>query len=72
MDQARLDIENRLVPKGEKVTRHLTLPSEGKTLEWILQEMDTMDTELGGEVNSWKQGKLSGAVYRTDFALLHV
>ncbi|KAF8907824.1 pyridoxal phosphate-dependent transferase [Gymnopilus junonius] len=63
MDKAKLDIENRLLPKGANVTRHLSLPSEGKTLEWILQEMDNMDTEMGGLADSWKQGKLSGAVY---------
>jgi len=65
MDQAKLDIENRLVPKGANVVRHLSLPSEGRDLEWILKEMDTMDIEMGGTADSWKQGKLSGAVYRT-------
>lgn len=64
MEQARLDIENRLVPKGASVTRHLSLPSEGKSLAWILQEMDKMDVELGGSAESWREGKLSGAVYR--------
>jgi len=64
MDQAKLDIENRLVPKGANVVRHLSLPSEGRNLEWILKEMDTMDIEMGGTTDSWKQGKLSGAVYR--------
>lgn len=64
MDQARLDIEKRLVPQGANVTRHLALPSEGKSLEWILQEMEKMDTELGTTTDSWRDGKLSGAVYR--------
>ena len=64
MDQAKLDIENPLVPKGANVVRHLSLPSEGRDLEWILKEMDTMDIEMGGTTDSWKQGKLSGAVYR--------
>ena len=64
MDQAKVDIENRLVPKGANVTRHLALPSDSKSLEWILQEMDKMDTEMGGSVESWREGKLSGAVYR--------
>ncbi|KAF9541396.1 PLP-dependent transferase [Agrocybe pediades] len=63
MGAAKLDIENKLVPKGANVTRHLSLPSDGKSLEWILAEMDKMDTEMGGSVDSWKQGKLSGAVY---------
>jgi len=67
MGAAKLDIENRLVPKGANVTRHLSLPSDGKSLEWILEEMDKMDTEMGGSVESWRQGKLSGAVYRELF-----
>ncbi|KAG1725430.1 PLP-dependent transferase [Suillus paluster] len=56
MDKARLDIEDKLVPKGATVSRHLALPEEGKSLEWILSEMTKMDGELG-------HGKLSGAVY---------
>ena len=51
------DIENRLVPKGANVVRHLSLPSEGRDLEWILKEVDTMDIEMGGTTDSWKQGK---------------
>ena len=64
MDKAKLDIEKKLVPQGPGVSRHLFLPHDGKTLEWILEEMKVMDTEMGGEVDVWKQGKLSGAVYR--------
>jgi sphinganine-1-phosphate aldolase len=63
MDKAKLGIENKLVPKGTDVTRHLSLPNEGKSLEWILEEMDKMDGELGTQAN-WRLGKLSGAVYR--------
>ncbi|KAK0448712.1 pyridoxal phosphate-dependent transferase [Armillaria borealis] len=62
MDQAKLDIENKLVPKGAEVVRHLSLPEEGKSLEWILAEMDKMDTELENR-GDWRHGKLSGAVY---------
>ncbi|KAF7321892.1 Sphinganine-1-phosphate aldolase [Mycena kentingensis (nom. inval.)] len=61
MDKAKLDIEDKLVPKGPDVTRHLTLPAEGQSLEWILAEMDKMDNELSH--TSWKKGKISGAVY---------
>jgi sphinganine-1-phosphate aldolase len=64
MDKAKLDIENRLVPKGAEVTRHLKLPDEGKSPEWILAEMENMDRELGTQAH-WRHGKLSGAVYRT-------
>lgn len=63
MDKAKLDIENKLVPKGADVCRHLTLPTQGQSAEWILEEMSKMDLELGNA--SWKNGKLSGAVYRT-------
>ncbi|KAF9264156.1 PLP-dependent transferase [Marasmius fiardii PR-910] len=62
LGQARIEIENRLVPKGPNVIRHLELPAEGQTLEWILAEMDKMDSESPSHTN-WKQGKLSGAVY---------
>ncbi|KAJ7045863.1 pyridoxal phosphate-dependent transferase [Mycena alexandri] len=61
MDKAKLDIEKQLVPQGTDVTRHLTLPEEGQTPEWILAEMDKMDKEKS--TASWKLGKLSGAVY---------
>ncbi len=64
MDKAKLDIEKKLIPQGPNVIRHLSLPHDGKTLEWILEEMEVMDTEMGGQVDAWKQGKLSGAVYR--------
>jgi sphinganine-1-phosphate aldolase len=64
MGKARLDIENKLVPKGPNVTRHLALPDDGKSLEWILAEMEKMDVELNGQSGIWNQGKLSGAVYR--------
>jgi len=67
MGRAKLDIEKKFVPKGPSVVRHLSLPLEGKSLEWILDEMQVMDTEMGGLTNSWKQGKLSGAVYRKYF-----
>jgi sphinganine-1-phosphate aldolase len=63
--KAKLDIESKLLPKGKNVVRHLSLPSQGKALDWILEEMNTMDTEMGGTLEPWNQGKLSGAVYRS-------
>jgi len=65
MDKAKLDIEDRLLPKGKDVVRHLSLPAQGRSLEWILEEMKNMDTEMGGNIQPWNQGKISGAVYRT-------
>lgn len=67
MDRAKIDIEKKLVPQGPGVVRHLSLPLEGKSLEWIINEMELMDTEMGSQTDSWKQGKLSGAVYRRSF-----
>lgn len=63
MGKAKLDIENKLVPKGPNVVRHLALPDEGKSLEWILAEMEKMDNELD-RTSDWRAGKVSGAVYR--------
>jgi sphinganine-1-phosphate aldolase len=62
MNQAKLEIEDKLVPKGPSVVRHLTLPEEGKPLEWILAEMDKMDHEMEHS-SDWHHGKVSGAVY---------
>ncbi|KIJ60028.1 hypothetical protein HYDPIDRAFT_32607 [Hydnomerulius pinastri MD-312] len=62
MGKVRLDIEDKLVPKGAEVSRHLSLPAEGKSVEWILAEMAKMDNELGPHAD-WRHGKISGAVY---------
>jgi len=71
MDKAKLDIENKLIPKGAGVTRHLTLPAEGRSSEWIIAEMDKMDRESSAH-SDWRNGKLSGGVYRTQFIAFHV
>ncbi|KAG8965712.1 hypothetical protein FRC03_000252 [Tulasnella sp. 419] len=65
MAQARKDIENKLVPKGPSVIRHLVLPSEGRSLDWIMEEMERMDLQTGGPSGNdhYRTGKLSGAVY---------
>ncbi|KAF8547229.1 PLP-dependent transferase [Imleria badia] len=62
LGKVRADIEDKLVPKGGEITRHLALPAQGKSSEWILQEMARMDKELGTHTD-WRQGKISGAVY---------
>ena len=70
MAQARRDIEKKLIPSGSQVVRHLSLPSEGQTKDWILSEMDRMDgychsfDNRGVKLHDWKDGKISGAVYR--------
>ena len=65
LSKSEKSIEDRLVPKGPDVVRHLALPAEGKSEEWILQEMENMDNETHGKQLAWKKGKLSGAVYRS-------
>jgi sphinganine-1-phosphate aldolase len=67
MTKAKLDIEAKLVPKGIGVTRHLALPAKGQRSEWILAEMHKMDGELAnnsGKSVDWREGKISGAIYR--------
>ena len=49
------EIEDKLVRKGPGVVRHLALPPEGKSPQWILDEMDKMDKEVG-ESGNWKAG----------------
>ncbi|KAG9109088.1 hypothetical protein FRC07_008369 [Ceratobasidium sp. 392] len=62
MAKAKQDIESKLVASGPNVVRHLSLPLQGRTKEWIDAEMAKMDEESGGG-NKWKLGKISGAVY---------
>src|ERR1700742_4087955 len=70
MAKARRDIENKLVPSGSQVVRYLSLPPEGQSKDWILAEMDRMDSychsfdDRGAKLHDWKGGKISGAVYR--------
>ena len=64
MGKARQDIITKLVPQGPNVTRHVCLPSQGQSAHWIVEEMDKMDAE-SEKTGLWKQGKVSGAVYRT-------
>lgn len=63
LDKVKVDIEDKLVPKDGEVTRYLALPAQGKSAEWIIEEMARMDKELGAHTD-WRDGKISGAVYR--------
>jgi sphinganine-1-phosphate aldolase len=71
MGKAKIDIEAKLVPKGAGVTRHLSLPHKGQSNEWIVDEMQKMDGELEGSAD-YRNGKLSGAVYRKQISLRRV
>ena len=62
MNEARVEIEDKLIPKG--TPRHLALPEKGKSVEWILEEMAKMDSKMGPSAD-WRRAKLSGAIYRT-------
>jgi sphinganine-1-phosphate aldolase len=67
MNKARRDIQDKLVPSGPRVIRYLSLPPEGQSKDWILAEMAKMDEYChasGDKRVDWKDGKLSGAVYR--------
>ena len=63
LDLVRADIRLKLVPQGPKVIRHLSLPAQGKSKDWIVEEMKRMDDE-SPHATSWKDGKVSGAIYR--------
>ena len=64
MDAARAEIDRKLIPQGKDVERHLSLPRKGQSLEWILEAMEQMDREAPSQTD-YREGKLSGAVYRT-------
>jgi sphinganine-1-phosphate aldolase len=66
MEAARADIDRKILPQGKDVVRHLALPRRGCTLEWILDAMNQMDQE-GPSLTDYREGKLSGAVYRAQF-----
>ncbi|KZV65613.1 PLP-dependent transferase [Peniophora sp. CONT] len=62
MAVAKADVEKSLVPSGAGVVRHLSLPAQGQSLEWILSQMDVMEAVAPSHTD-YKLGKLSGAVY---------
>jgi sphinganine-1-phosphate aldolase len=64
MAAAKVEIDQKLLPQGKDVVRHLSLPMKGQSLEWILEEMQQMDEEAPSHTE-YREGKLSGAVYRT-------
>jgi sphinganine-1-phosphate aldolase len=62
MDTVRKDLAEKLAPRGPEYARHVAIPIEGHSAEWIESEMDKMDRQQPG--TDWKDGKCSGAVYR--------
>jgi sphinganine-1-phosphate aldolase len=69
MEATRAQIDRQLIPQGKDVERHLSLPKKGQTLEWILEAMEQMDREAPSQTD-YREGKLSGAVYRTHTSFL--
>jgi sphinganine-1-phosphate aldolase len=62
MAKVRKDLEDKLAPRGSSFSRHVALPIEGHSAEWIEAEMSKMDGEQ--RAVDWKDGRCSGAVYR--------
>lgn len=62
MTVTREQIREKVLPRGNTLTRNVSLPLKGRTAEEIDQELIRMQDELH-PVN-YKEGKLSGAVYR--------
>ena len=63
MAEAKASIQRSLVPQGSDVVRHLALPLASRSLDDILGDMEQMDKD-GPSHTDYKQGKISGAVYR--------
>ncbi|EMD37692.1 hypothetical protein CERSUDRAFT_114330 [Gelatoporia subvermispora B] len=71
LGKARIQIESKMIAQGPGVTRHLALPENGKTPDWILHEMEKMDAEFDNH-SDWRDGKISGAVYHGGEDLMKV
>lgn len=64
---ARTDLENKLAPTGPGITRYLHLPKEPWTKEQLNAELETL---VAMKRTRWEEGKVSGAVYHGEQALL--
>ncbi|KAG0142911.1 hypothetical protein CROQUDRAFT_81635 [Cronartium quercuum f. sp. fusiforme G11] len=60
LDQGSVDIEKKLAPKRPGIVRWLSLPSEGKSVDWLKDELEALASLPSTD---WKEGKVSGAVY---------
>ncbi|EXJ54704.1 sphinganine-1-phosphate aldolase [Cladophialophora yegresii CBS 114405] len=66
---ARADLENKLVPADPGVNRYLHLPKEPWTKEQLSAELVTLSAM---KRTRWEEGKVSGAVYHGESALLEI
>jgi sphinganine-1-phosphate aldolase len=53
-------MEKKLAPKGPGIVRWLELPQDGKSPEWLRDELDSLSRLPASD---WQSGKVSGAVY---------
>ena len=67
LGEARRGLEAKLVPEvlPEGSTYIRALPKEGKTPEWLKEEMDRLLSMEKGDV---KEGRVSGAVYHVSIS----
>lgn len=61
--KARADVDAKFIKRGPGIVQHLALPAKGRSLNWIMAEMDKMDAEAGHTAD-WRAGRVSGAIYR--------
>lgn len=69
LDQASIDIENKLSPKDSKMIKYSSLPDQGKSSDWIKNELQALASLPSTE---WRQGKVSGAIYHGGIELEEV
>jgi len=62
MAKTKEQIDGKMLPKGPNVVRHLSLPRQGRSPEDIEAELNKMQVDL--KPTNYREGKLSGAVYR--------
>lgn len=60
LDQATKDMQEQVAPRIPGRNRWLTLPENGKSAEWLVDEMDALKNIPASE---WSKGRVSGAVY---------
>jgi sphinganine-1-phosphate aldolase len=69
LDDASADMEKKLAPKGPGIVRWLELPKDGKSAEWLKDELDSLSRLPS---SNWQSGKVSGTVYHGGEELEHV
>lgn len=65
LTKVREEMETKFLLQAKDIARHLELPQHGRSIEWIVNEMERIDEEAANEHKGidWREGKLSGAVY---------